>query len=140
MSIKSKKFYIDTAIWMDYYEDRKDPSKNLGEFAFKLLCALLASKSIIVVSSFLLRELEVAYSIDQIRGLTLPFESLMERVVVLDQQRNEATSISKERNLPKGDALHAILARDAGAILVTRDKHFQSLTDICEVVKPEELI
>ena len=90
----AEKYYLDTSIWMDYYEDRQDPSKDIGEFAFKLLCKLLASNSKIVVSSFLLRELEVTYSLDQIRGLALPFEKLMERVDVLDEQREEAKKIS----------------------------------------------
>ena len=136
----TEKYYLDTSIWMDYYEDRQDPSKDIGELAFKLLCRLLASNSTIVVSSFLLRELEVTYFLDRIRGLALPFEKLMQRVDVSDNQREEAKRIAEERNLPKGDALHAILARDNNAILVSRDKHFELLTDICEVKKPEEVI
>jgi len=136
----TEKYYLDTSIWMDYYEDRKDPSKDLGEFAFRLLCKLLASKSKIVVSTFLLRELEVAYSLDKIRGLTKPFEKLMEKVDVSDSQREEAKKIAKERDVPKGDVIHAILARDNNAILVSRDKHFQLLKDICDVVKPEDII
>ncbi len=125
---------------MDYYEDRKDPSKDIGECAFQLLCKLLASDSKIVVSSFLLRELEVAYSLDKIRGLARPFERLMEKVDVSDLQREEAKKIAEKRGLPKGDVIHAILARDNDSILVSRDKHFQLLKDICEVVKPEEII
>ena len=136
----AEKYYLDTSIWMDYYEDRTDPSKNIGEFAFKLLCKLLATKSKIVVSTFLLRELETAYSLNKIRGLTLPFEKLMEKVDVSDKQREEANGIAEERGVPKGDIIHAILARDNNAILVSRDKHFQLLKDICEVMKPEELI
>ncbi|MBW2984989.1 type II toxin-antitoxin system VapC family toxin [Candidatus Woesearchaeota archaeon] len=136
----AEKYYLDTSIWMDYYEDRTDPSKDIGEFAFKLLCKLLASKSKIVVSTFLLRELETAYTLDQIRGLTLHFEKIMEKVDVSEEQWNEAKKIAEERKLPRGDAIHAILARDNKAVLVSRDKHFQLLKDICEVVKPEELI
>jgi rRNA-processing protein FCF1 len=82
--------FLDTSIWMDYYEDRIDPYEDLGEFAFKLLCKLLASKSKIVVSTFLLRELETAYSLDKIIGLTQPFEKLMEKVNVSNKQREEA--------------------------------------------------
>lgn len=134
------KYYLDTSVWMDYYEDRKDPYKDIGEFAFKLLCRLLASKSKIVVSTFLLNELETAYSLDKIRGLTLPFKRLMERVDVSGKQREEAKKIAQEKGIPKGDVIHAILARDNNAILVSRDKHFQLLKDICKVVKPEEII
>jgi len=136
----AEKYYLDTSIWMDYYEDRKDPSKDIGEFAFKLLCKLLASKSTIVVSNFILRELEVNYSLDKIRGLTMPFEKIMEKVTISDEQKLEAKRISGERNLPFGDVLHAIIARDSKSILVSRDKHFQQLKDLCEVYKPEEII
>jgi len=125
---------------MDYYEDRTDPFKDIGECAFELLSKLLASNSKIVVSTFLLRELETAYSLDKIRGLTLPFEKLMEKVDVSDEQRTEAKKIAEERSIPRGDVIHAILARDNNAVLVSRDKHFQLLKDVCEVMKPEELI
>jgi len=134
------KYYLDTSIWMDLYEDRRDPSKNIGEFAFRLFCYLLASKSRIVVSTFLLRELEVTYPLDKIRGLTRPFERLMEKVDVSDEQRQESKRIAEEKHIPRGDALHAILARDNNAILISRDNHFMLLKNICPVMKPEEII
>jgi len=37
--------------------------------------------------------------------------------------------------MPVKDALHAILARDNKAILVTRDKHFYDLADKVEIKK-----
>ena len=136
----AEKYYLDTSIWMDYYEDRTDPSKDIGEIAFKLLVKLSASKSIIIVSTFLLKELEVTYSIDKVRGMTLHFEKLMEKVSPNDNQIKEAIETAKKRNIPKGDVIHAILARDNKAIMISRDKHFQKLKDICEVMKPEDLI
>jgi len=27
----AEKYYLDTSIWMDYYEDRIDPSKDICE-------------------------------------------------------------------------------------------------------------
>ena len=135
-----EKYYLDTSIWRDYYEDRKDPSKDIGEFAFKLLSKLLASNSKIVVSDFLLRELEIDYSLEKIRGLAFPFEKLMERVSVSEKQLEEAKKIASKKGTPKGDVIHAILARDNKAILVSRDKHFQQLKDVCEIFKPEDII
>jgi predicted nucleic acid-binding protein len=136
----AEKYYLDTSIWMDYFEERKDPSKDLGEIAFKLLYKLLASRSKILVSYFILIELELYVSLDEIRGILRPFECVLERVGVSTKQKEEAEMLAKARKLPKGDALHAILARDNQAILVTRDKHFHSLKDVCEIVKPEEII
>ena len=85
-------------------------------------------------------ELETRYSADEIRGLMLPFSKILEKTELSSEQEKEAGIISQKRNLPKGDAIHAILARDNKAILVSRDKHFQLLKDICIVMKPEEII
>ena len=134
------KYYIDTNIWRDYYEDRKDPYKNVGEIAFRLLSKLLALNNTIVVSTFLLRELEVDYSIEMIRALTKPFARLFEKREVSEEQFLEAKAIARERDVPIGDAIHAILARDNGALIVTRDKDFERLRDICEYAKPEDII
>ncbi len=38
------------------------------------------------------------------------------------------------------DALHAVLSRDNGAVLITRDAHFELLSFMVEVKKPENLI
>ena len=127
------KYYLDTCIWMDYYEDR-------DESAYILLCKLLASNSRIIVSKYILEELQSHYTIEMIRGLTIHFEKIMVNVEISDQQFFEAEKIAKQRHIPVGDALHAILARDNKAIIVTRDKHFQSLKDICKSVKPKDII
>ena len=59
---------------------------------------------------------------------------------MFQKNNQEADKIIKERNLPLGDVLHTLLARDNNLILVTRDKHFKELTDISKFYKPEELI
>jgi len=135
-----KTFYFDTAIWVDYYEERRDKNKNLGEIAFSLLKSILKSNSTILVSGIILRELETLYSLDEINGLFFPFEGCLKNVGVNEAQVEESSNLALERNIPKGDALHAILARDNNAVLVTRDKHFGLLRDVCIFKKPEELL
>lgn len=134
------RYYLDTAIWMDYYEDRKDRSRNLRDIAFKLLCKILASHSKILISRFTLMELETFYSLDEIRGIVFPFEKLIEKVEMSEEQIVFAEKVAKERKIPKGDAVHAILARDNNVILISRDKHFHLLKDITVAMKPEEII
>ncbi|MBI3026645.1 PIN domain-containing protein [Candidatus Woesearchaeota archaeon] len=51
-------------------------------------------------------------------------------MIATEKQREEAKKIAEERNVPAGDALHAIIARDNDLILVTRDSHFRKLEDI----------
>ena len=135
-----KKFYFDTAIWVDYYEERRDKSKFLGEIAYSLLKKVIKSKGTIIVSGLILRELETLYSLDEINGLFFPFEGCLRIVEIKQSQVEESAKLALERNIPKGDALHAILARDNDAVLVTRDKHFELLSDVCIVKKPEDLL
>jgi predicted nucleic acid-binding protein len=134
-----ERYYLDTSVWMDYYEDRKDPYRDIGEYAYQLLCRLMATNSKILVSFFLFKELSKYYSMDDIRGMATPFERSIVRVSISREQSREAKLISQERNMPKADVIHAILARDNDAVLVSRDKHFNLLKDICRIAKPEDV-
>ncbi len=136
------KYLIDTSIWVDLYDDREGfNGEPLGDYALKLLVKLKAGEKIIILTDFLMKELEMNnYTLDQINGMFKPFEKQIEKVVASKEQRDEAKKIALERNVPKGDALHAIIARDNKLILVTRDKHFKQLEDIWKHHKPEELI
>ena len=137
----AEEYIIDTSIWVDLYEDRKGHNNEpLGDYAFKLLVKIKAKESAIVLTDFLIRELETIYSIAEINGMFKPFEKIIKKIIAAEKQREEAKKISKERNLPAGDALHAIISRDNNLILVTRDRHFRKLKDISKHYKPEELI
>ena len=57
-----------------------------------------------------------------------------------EKQIGLAKDLSFKRNVPKRDALHALIARDNKAILVTFDKHFQMLLDITKPKRPQDLI
>ncbi len=134
------RYYIDTSIWIDFYENRKGfNGEPLGDYALKLFALIKAKQQILSVSALLIRELESYYSIAEIKGMLNPFNKI-QRINLDTRQKNEARIIAKRRGLPPGDALHAILARDNNLILVTRDKHFKKLKDIVQSFKPEELI
>lgn len=134
------RYIIDTSIWIDLYEDRVGfNGEPLGDYAWRLFAAINERKDNIIVSDILMQELIVRYSVEEINGMTRPFESVLKCVSSNKDQQAEAELFAKSRNLPKGDALHAILARDCSAILVTRDNHFRLLRDISEPYKPEEL-
>jgi len=135
------KYYIDASIWIDLYEDRKGYNNEpLGDFAWKLFASIKASKGNIIISDFLLRELEANYSTEEINGMMRHFEDIIERVFLSKNQKDEAKIIALKRNLPPGDVIHAIIARDNKFILITRDKHFKELADISRSYKPEEII
>ena len=137
----TEKYYVDTSIWMDLVEDRRGYNDEpLGTYALKLFAMIKAKKHKMVVSDLLIRELESNYSMEEINGMMLPFQKIMEKVFVTTEQRDEAKKIAGERNLPPGDVLHAIVARDSNYIMITRDKHFKELEDITKHSKPEEII
>ena len=136
-----ERHYLDTSIWVDLYENRIGFNQEpLGDFAWKLLSIIKTKKETLVISDLLIRELEMNYSIEEINGMMKLFEDILERITITKKQRDEAKQIAEERNLPPGDVLHAILARDHKLILITRDKHFKELVDISPHHKPEELI
>lgn len=136
-----EKYYIDTSIWMDLYEDRKGyDNEPLGDYALKLFSLIKAKNKILVITDLLIRELEMNYSLAEINGMINPFKEIIEKIIATKEQREEAYKIAKERNVPPGDVLHAIIARDNKLILITRDKDFRKLNDISKHHKPEELI
>ncbi|QQG38720.1 MAG: PIN domain-containing protein [Candidatus Woesearchaeota archaeon] len=136
-----EKYYIDTAIWVDLYENRKGyAGEPLGDFAFKLFVIIKAKQNKIVITDLTIRELEMNYSIPEINGMMKPFEAILEKVIASEDQCNEAKKIAEERNVPRGDALHAVIARDNRFILITRDNHFKRLTDVSQHHKPEDII
>lgn len=136
------KFYFDTSIWRDYYENRSDKFRPLGEWALKLINKIIEEGDIIFYSDFVVKELEITFSIVEIEKIfeIIKTSKSLVKVEINKGQVKEASKLAKERSVAFGDALHAILARDNKALLISRDKHFDELTDIVETKKPEELI
>ncbi len=137
-----KRYYFDTSIWRDYYENRSDRFRPLGEWALKLINEILESQDIILFSDFVIEELKVKYSEEEINKIleVVSKRDLLIKVNISEQQTIEAAKLCKEKKVAFGDALHTILARDNNAVMVTRDKHFLELLDIVEIKKPEDLV
>jgi predicted nucleic acid-binding protein len=136
-------YYFDTCIWIDYFENRKNFfGINLGNPVEKLLLKIMKKKDKILISDAVYDELcfhfEKEY-LDEMLNL-LSHINVLKNISATDEQRNEAVIISKQRKLYFFDVLHAILATQNKSILVTRDKHFLFLKDVCKSKKPEELI
>ncbi len=136
----TKSYYIDTAIWRDLHENRTDKNKPLGELAFELFRRIRVNQERILYSDFVVEELSHAYEKITIDKIFRNVSELLDKVEINERQIEEAAGLSKELNIPFGDALHGLLARDNNAIMVTRDKHFSKLREMISVKKPEELI
>jgi predicted nucleic acid-binding protein len=62
------------------------------------------------------------------------------KVHLYRRQVEEARKLALQRGIPLGDALHAFLARDNDAQLISRDVDFDKLRNITIVKRPEEVI
>ena len=137
------KYLFDTCIWRDHYENRFGPQgRPLGKYATKLFMRIIRNKDVLLFSEFIIRELKSDFSENEINEMlnVLFIANILEKVEVFEEDYKEAKKIGLERNLPTGDVLHAIIARNNGAILVSQDNHCQQLKDIVEVKKPEQII
>lgn len=130
------KYYLDTSVWLDFYEKR---GKN-GRSALRLIRKIIEEESVIVYSDLHIKELKfLGYSFDEINKLlSIAKPDNLRHAHISREQKQESISIAKERNIPKGDALHAILARDNNAVMISRDCHFEKLKDIVLTKSPEE--
>lgn len=135
------KYYVDTSIWRDLHENRRDNLRPLGEWAFELFRKIRTNKDIALYSDIILNELLTYFNLNEINALfqnKLPLNAL-KKVDIYECQTKEARILSKTLGIPWADCLHAILARDNDAVMVTRDAHFWQLSDIANVKKPEDL-
>jgi len=136
----AEKYYVDTSIWRDYYEDRSDGTRPLGEFAFQFFRYCIESESIILYSNLILEELGTAYSGDEIKRIMGIVSGLLEKVENPGEQQNsDAKRLKRKFNVPFADAMHAVLARDNDAVLVSRDRHFNELREVAIIKCPEEV-
>ena len=131
-------FYFDTSIWLDLLENRgiNGPSAN------QLISSIIIQKDHIFVSDINLNELKrQGYSIIDLQEMLRLFKSpRFQWIHTYRYQTEEARSIAKRRNIPNGDALHAILARDNHLIFISRDQDFEKLKDITMTYFPEDFI
>lgn len=134
------KYYVDTCIWRDYLENREDRFRPLGQWALDLFQLIQENNEIILYSDAVIDELRNKFSTIQINELFSSFEDCLLKVDISPTQVQEATLLDKIRKTGFADALHAVLARDNNAIIITRDEHFIDLTDIAQIKKPEDLL
>lgn len=134
----TEKYYFDTSIWMDHYLERGDN----GKFALRLILKIIAEDSIIIFSNFVEKELKsIGISKTEIHAfLQIVKPEHIKIVHVTKEQFEEARKIAKQRSVPLGDVIHAVVARDHQAQLVSRDWDFEKLKDITKSKKPEDLI
>ncbi len=82
-----KRFYLDTSIWRDYFEDRVDKFRPLGLFAFQFLNECRNKGHKVLYSDLILFELRKEYSEERIKSILSEFHNILERVESTDKQK-----------------------------------------------------
>lgn len=135
------RYYVDTCIWRDYLESREDRLRPLGEFAYQFIKRSIDRHDTILYSWVIMEELSLKYPRKEIDICVAPIRDakLLEEVEISGQNLAESKKLSIQRNVPRGDALHALAARENNAVIITRDRHFELLRDIAASSTPEEI-
>jgi len=108
---------------------------------FWLIKKIIKENDYVIYSDAVLEELQKYYSAEDVKNIfsLVPEQNLL-KVTTSATQLREADFLAKRLEIPRKDALHAILARDNEAIMVSRDHHYDALARIVETRKPEDLI
>ncbi|MDO8740337.1 MAG: PIN domain-containing protein [Candidatus Woesearchaeota archaeon] len=139
----NKKYWFDTCIWRDFYEDRFSKAGNpLGKYASDAFMAVLKNKDNILFSESLVQELKKDYDEKDINDMLnlLFLAKVLTRVDIAKEEYLEAKKLAEERKIPFVDCLNAVQARNNKATMVSQDEHFtRNLSDIVKVMKPQSL-
>jgi len=136
-----EKYYLDTSIWLDFFENRNEPNLPKGDWAHKLLSKITEDNDKVIYSDAVTDEMmELGYNEQEIENLLEPLKACLVFVEFTKKQFRKAKDLSAKRDVPLLDALHALIARDNKCIMVTRDAHFKKLLDIIKPKKPEGII
>lgn len=136
-----KKYYLDACIWIDYFENRKDRFRPLGEWAHSVIRKTVEKNNFVILSDYLIRELKRKYSSEEVLKITNAIPKALQIITKANETQAEAAlKLKKKHNIPFGDALHAVIAKDHKAVLITRDTHLEKLKGYTQISKPEELI
>lgn len=140
----AEKYYLDTCIWRDHYENRFGPQgRPLGKYATELFVKIMKNKDVIVFSNHIIYEMKKAFAQEEIEDMfrILDLMSILQKVEVEKSDWEEAKKLAEEREVSRSDSLHAIIARNNKAILVTQNLNdFDKFRDIITIKRPEEII
>ncbi len=136
-----KKYYFDTSIWLDLFEERDELNFPKADHAKKLIKKIIQENSIILFSDLNEEELiATGYGFNEIPIYLGSLKKIIWPIDAAQKEIRKAKDLAERREIPQHDALHALIARNQHAILVASDRHFQHVKDIIISKRPQELI
>ena len=141
MLFRQKRFYVDTSVWRDYLEDRSDGLRPLGLFAFQFFQYCNKNKCVVYYSDLVVKELLKRFTEEEIAsGFSIIEPAFLYMLNISPSATTEAGTLMQKKGIHQSDAIHATLAKEAGATLISRDAHFNEVNEFVEVKTPEEII
>jgi len=138
--------YVDSNIFLNVWFEEMLRFSPAFYHSRKLLDAILECEFQLFVSDLTVKELSKRTNLSReviVQDYLKPYE-MVEKLTVIDTTKEmirEAGSISRRYRLHASDALHALVAKNEGCILVTRDEELKTTARRLGVraVLPEEL-
>ncbi|MFH1316309.1 MAG: PIN domain-containing protein [Candidatus Woesearchaeota archaeon] len=136
-----KKYYLDTSIWIDFFENRNEPNNPKEDNAERLINHIIKKDHKLIISDMIIEELHIiGYPFSEIKELFDPFKKIIIYIESNSKQIGKSKDLSLKRDIPKGDTIHALIARDNQSILITLDKHFTDISDIIKPKRPQDIL
>ncbi len=133
------RYYLDTSIWLDFFENRNEPHLAKGDFAAKFISLVIDRDEKIIYSDAVKDEIaKYGFTFWEVERLFERFSKILVYVESDNRQFKRAKDLAAKRKVPIMDALHALIARDNKATVITRDRDFEKLKDIAGIRKPED--
>jgi len=133
------KLYIDTNIFLDFIFERKNiEGKDISKPAQKLFYRAMKCEFFIIYSDHTAFEINKRMRLEQLRMM---FEFLKKKIVMVSKTQEDIKEAQKLSNTNFSDALHAVLAKKAGAdYLITRNiRDFEAFSSYIEARTPEDI-
>lgn len=138
-----KRIYLDTNIWIDFWENRGNGIRPLGEFAFNILKRAYDCEFAVVVSSVVLDELKFNYGKEIVTEMLKDLRGSKKHIYIYANEEHNKSALGYFRKTGVGfnDCLHAVLAKEKGCdYLITQNlKHFEKLDFLIEAKLPSDL-
>ena len=136
-------YCIDTCVWRDFYENRIGKCDNpLGKFAGDFFMKILTRRDTIIISKVLEIELKNIYDENEINEMfnLLFINGVIRNIELSESEFEKARILSRDRNLPLGDCIICVIAKNSQAIVISQDAHFlEDLSDRVEVKRPQDV-
>ncbi|MFT4312179.1 MAG: type II toxin-antitoxin system VapC family toxin [Candidatus Woesearchaeota archaeon] len=134
----SQLVYVDTNVYLDYLFNRVDRLRPLGDFAFEFFRKCIQCSYTIVISDWVLVELQKNASDKHIQSL-LDWFVECNKIVWVEQSKEDVQKAKVFSHWQ--DRLHEILAKKAGArYIVTRNiRDFLCSGDSIQIQLPESM-